>query len=76
MSCYFGRVIKLSHLKDSNPRIANVVEVDGSLERVERTSRTVGVVLVPVDARGIVGAVVRVYVQVALQASLLVQLGH
>lgn len=58
MSCYSGRGIKLPHLKDGNPCVANVVEVDGSLERVERTSRTVGVVLVPVDARGVVGAVV------------------
>lgn len=71
-----GHFIKLSHLKDGNPCVADVVKVDGSLERVERTGGTVGVVLVPVDARGVVGAVVGVYVQVALQASLLVQLGH
>lgn len=66
----------LSYLEDGDPGVADVVEVDGALERVERTRGAVGVVLVPVDARGVVGAVVGVYVQVALQASLLVQLGH
>lgn len=67
---------ELSHLKDGDPGVADVVEVDGPLEGVDHTGGAVDVVLVPVDARGVVGAVVRVHVQVALQASLLVQLGH
>lgn len=64
------------YLKDGNPSVANVVEVNGSLKGVDGTARAVGVVLVPVDAGGVVSGVVGVHVQAALQATLFEQLGH
>lgn len=66
---------KLRYLKDGDPGVEDVVEVDGSLEGVQHTIRAVGVVLVPVDAGGVVSDV-GVHVQVALQSSFLIQLGH
>lgn len=66
---------QLPHLKDGYPRIADVVEVDGPLEGVDEAGGAVGVVLVPVDAGGVVCAVVGVDVQTALLARLVVQLG-
>lgn len=67
--------MKPSNLKDGNPGIADVVKVDGVLERIDLPGFTLGVVLVPVDTRVVVCAVVRVYVQGALQSSL-IQPGH
>lgn len=66
----------LSYLKDGDPSIADVIKVDGSLKRVDQTSRAVGIILVPVDAGGVVSAVIRVNIQGALQAPLLIQLGN
>lgn len=67
---------QLFYLKDGNPGIADVVKVNGSLEGVDRTSRAIGVVLVPVDTGGVVSAVVRIHVQVALNSSFFIQLWH
>ena len=64
------------YLKDGNPGVADVVKVDGSLKRVDQTSRAVSVVLVPIDTSGVVSGVVRVNVQFALMAPLRVQLGN
>lgn len=75
---YFG-IFKSDHLyylKDGDPSIADVIKVDGSLEGVDQTSRAVGIILVPVDAGGVVSAVIRVNIQGALQAPLLIQLGN
>lgn len=66
MTCY---------LKDCNPSVEDVVKVDRPLEGVDHTIGAVVVVLVPVDARGVVGDV-GVHVQVALHASFLEQLWH
>lgn len=69
---------RLSHLEDGNPGIANVVEVDGALEGVVLPCGAVGVVLVPVDAGGVAGAVVGLIVQAAggAAAALPAQRGH
>ena len=66
------------HLEDGDPGIADVVEVDGALERVVLPRRAVGVVLVPVDAGGVAGAVVGLVVQAAGRAATPVpaQRGH
>lgn len=64
----------LSHLKNGDPGIADVVKVDGSFERIDQTSRTVTVVLVPVDTGGVVCAVVSVDIQNALCPALIIQL--
>lgn len=69
------RIEQRFYLKDGNPGVEDVVEVDGSLEGVDHAIRAVGVVLVPVDAGGVVSDV-RVHVQVTLEASFLIQLGH
>lgn len=66
---------RLRYLKDGNPGEEDVVEVDGALEGVDRAVRAVGVVLVPVDACGVVGDV-GVHVQVALHSSFLIQRGY
>lgn len=66
MTCY---------LEDCNPRIEDVVKVDRPLEGVDHTIRAVVVVLIPVDACGVV-CDVGVHVQVALNASFLKHLGH
>lgn len=66
----------LSYLKDGDPSIADVIKVDGSLEGVDQTSRAVGIILVPVDAGGVVSAVIRVNIQGALQPPLLIHLGN
>lgn len=63
------------YLKDGNPRVEDVVKVDGALEGVDHAVGAVVVVLVPVDARGIVGDI-GVHVQVALNASFFQHLGH
>lgn len=75
---YFGifKSDHLSYLKDGDPSIADVIKVDGSLEGVDQTSRAVLIILVPVDAGGVVSAVIRVNIQGALQAPLLIQLGN
>lgn len=65
----------MAYLKDGNPGIEDVVEVDGPLKWVDHTIRAVGVVLVPVDAGGVISAV-GVHVQVALNSTFLIQLGH
>ena len=44
---------RLPYLEDGDPGIANVVEVDGTLEGVVLPRGAVGVVLVPVHAGGI-----------------------
>ena len=66
------------HLEDGNPGIADVVEVDGALEGVVLPCGAVGVVLVPVDASGVAGAVVGLVVQAAggAAATLPAQRGH
>lgn len=64
-----------AHLEDGNPGIADVVEVDGVLEGVALPGGAVGVVVIPVDAGGVVGAVVGAVVKLALQP-VLVQLGQ
>lgn len=48
-----------THLKDGYPCIAYIVKVYRSLKGVDKTSGAVYVVLVPVDACGVVSAVVR-----------------
>lgn len=48
----------LPHLEDGDPGVADVVEVDGTLKGVVLPCGAVGVVLVPVDAGGVAGAVV------------------
>lgn len=67
-----------SHLEDGNPGVANVVEVDGSLEGVVLPGGAVGVVLVPVHTGGIAGAVVGLVVQATggAAAALPAQRGH
>lgn len=72
---YLADVKRLCYLKDGDPGVEDVVEVDGSLEGIVHTIRAVGVVLVPVDAGGVVSDV-GVHVQVALHSSLLKQLWH
>lgn len=62
------------YLKDCNPCVEDVVKVDRSLKGVDHAIGAVVVVLVPVDARGVVGDV-GVHVQVALHASFLKHLG-
>lgn len=63
------------YLKDSNPSIKDIVKVDGSLERVDRAVGAVGIVLVPVDARGVI-RYVGVHVKVALHASFIKEFWH
>lgn len=63
------------YLKDGDPGVEDVVEVDGSLEGIGLAVGAVGVVLVPVDAGGVVGDV-GVHVQVALNASFFEEFGH
>lgn len=65
----------MCYLKDGNPCVEDVVKVDGPLKGVGHTIRAVGVVLVPVDACGVVGDI-GVHVQVALHSSFLEQLRH
>ena len=55
----------MCYLKDGYPGVEDVVKVDSSLEGVDRAIRAVGVVLVPVNAGGVVSDV-SVHVQVAL----------
>lgn len=64
----------LSHLKNGDPGIANVVKVDGSFKRIDQASRAVAVVLVPVDTGGVVCAVVGINIQNALRPTLVIQL--
>lgn len=56
------------HLKYRNPGISNIIEIDRSFERVVLPGRTVGVILVPVDTRGVTGVVVGVIVQCTFQS--------
>lgn len=63
------------YLKDGDPSVEDVVKVDGPLEGVDHAIGAVVVVLVPVDACGVVSDV-GVHVQVALHASFLEQLWH
>lgn len=63
------------YLKDSNPGIEDVVKVDGSLERIDCAVRAVGVVLVPVDASGVI-RYVGVHVKVTLHASFFKEFWH
>lgn len=69
---------RLPHLEDGDPGIANVIEVDGTLEGVVLARRAVGVVLVPVHTGGVAGAVVGLVVQAAGRAATPVsaQRGH
>lgn len=57
-------------LKDGNPGITNVVKVYGPLEGIGLSGRAVGVILVPVDAGGVVCAIVSCHVQLARPALL------
>lgn len=66
---------KFCYLKDGDPSIEDVVKVNGSLEGVDHTIRAVGVVLVPIDAGGVVCDVGE-HIKVALHSSFLIQLGH
>lgn len=61
-------------LEDGNPGITNVVKVYSPLEGIGLSGRAVGVILVPVDAGGVVCAIVSCHVQLALPA-LLVERG-
>lgn len=61
----------MTDLKDGNPGITNVVKVYGPLEGIDLSSRTVGVILVPVDAGGVVCAIVSCHVQLALSTLLM-----
>ena len=56
-----------AHLKYCNPSVANVIEVDGSLEGVVLPGRAVGVILVPVDTGRVGGVIVGIIIQGALE---------
>lgn len=63
------------YLEDSNPGVEDVVKVYGSLKRIDRAVRAIGVVLVPVDAGGVI-RYVGVHVKVALHASFFEEFWH
>lgn len=48
----------ITHLKDSDPSVADVIEVYGSLERIDLAGGTVGVILVPVHTGCVISAVI------------------
>lgn len=70
-----GNAFLPPYLKNSDPGIEYVVKVDGSLEWIDRAVRAVGVVLVPVDAGGVI-RYVRVHVKVTLHASFFEEFWH
>lgn len=63
--------MKKTYLKYGNPGIAYVIKVNGAFKRVDISSRAIGIVLVPINTRGVICAVVGSHVQLTLQTLLM-----